>query len=130
MRIVLAYSGSLDDAAAIQWLRERHTAEIVAVTLDLGQGRELEAVRDRALAIGAQRAYVLDARDVQVVEDSRWFSPLREGLDAYFSSVQSRVNGHVRRRVFRGEHSTISTEFSGPLAHQALAPVVPSSAQH
>lgn len=130
MRIVLAYSDSLDDSAAIQWRRERHAAEIVAVTLDLGQGRELEAVRDRALTIGAQRAPVLDARDVQVLEDSRWFSPRREGLDAYFSSVQSRVNGHVRRRVFRGEHSTISTEFSGPLAHQALAPVVPSSAQH
>lgn len=64
MRIVLAYSGSLEGSAAIQWLRERHAAEIVTVTLDLGQGRELEAVRDRALTIGAQRAHVLDAREV------------------------------------------------------------------
>jgi argininosuccinate synthase len=63
MRIVLAYSGSLEGSAAIPWLRERHDAQIVAVTLDLGQGRELEAVRDRALALGAQRAHVLDARD-------------------------------------------------------------------
>jgi len=63
MRIVLAYSGSLEGSAAIQWLREREAAEIVAMTLDLGQGRELEAIRDRALALGAQRAHVLDTRD-------------------------------------------------------------------
>ena len=63
IRIVLAYSGSLEGSAAIQWLRDRHSAEIVAVTLDLGQGRELEVIRDRALAIGAQRAHVLDTRD-------------------------------------------------------------------
>jgi argininosuccinate synthase len=63
MRIVLAYSGSLEGSAAIQWLREQHSAEIVAVTLDLGQGRELEVIRDRALATGAQRAHVLDTRD-------------------------------------------------------------------
>ena len=42
---------------------EHHHAEIVAVTLDLGQGRELEAVRDRALATGAARAHVLDLRE-------------------------------------------------------------------
>jgi len=63
MRIVLAYSGSLEGSAAIQWLRDRHSAEVVAVTLDLGQGRELEVIRDRALAVGAQRAHVLDTRD-------------------------------------------------------------------
>ena len=63
MRIVLAYSGSLEGSAAIQWLARSALGEIVAVTLDLGQGRELEAIRDRALAVGAQRAHVLDTRD-------------------------------------------------------------------
>ncbi|OFW26177.1 MAG: argininosuccinate synthase [Acidobacteria bacterium RIFCSPLOWO2_02_FULL_65_29] len=62
-RIVLAYSGGLDTSVAIPWLRERFDAEIVAVTLDLGQGKELEAVRDRALAAGAVRAHVLDLRE-------------------------------------------------------------------
>jgi argininosuccinate synthase len=64
MRVVLAYSGSLEGSAAIQWLADRHAAEVVAVTLDLGQGRELEAIRDRALTIGARRAHVLDTRDL------------------------------------------------------------------
>jgi argininosuccinate synthase len=65
-RIVLAYSGGLDTSAAIPWLREHLGAEVVAVTMDLGQERELEAVRDRALAIGALRAHVLDVREAFV----------------------------------------------------------------
>ena len=62
-RIVLAYSGGLDTSVAIPWLVDRYDAEVVTVTLDLGQGRELEAARDKALAIGAARAHVIDARD-------------------------------------------------------------------
>jgi argininosuccinate synthase len=63
MKIVLAYTGGLDTTVAIPWLIERHRAEVVAVTLDVGQGRELEHVRERALAAGASRAHVIDARD-------------------------------------------------------------------
>ena len=48
---------------AIPWLAETHRAQVVTVTLDLGQGGELEAIRDRALAAGAVRAHVLDVRD-------------------------------------------------------------------
>jgi argininosuccinate synthase len=48
---------------AIRWLAENYRAEIVTVTLDLGQGRELEDIRDRALATGAARAHVLDVRE-------------------------------------------------------------------
>jgi argininosuccinate synthase len=62
-RIILAYSGRLGTSVAIPWLKEHHDAEVVAVTMDLGQERELEAVRDRALAIGATRAHVLDLRE-------------------------------------------------------------------
>ena len=61
-RIVLAYSGGLDTSVAIPWLAEKYQAEIVAVTLDLGQGRELDDVRERAMAVGAVRCHVLDVR--------------------------------------------------------------------
>ena len=61
-RIVLAYSGGLDTSVAIAWLKERYYAEVITVTMDLGQGDELEAVRDRALAAGALRAHVLDLK--------------------------------------------------------------------
>jgi len=63
-RIVLAYSGSLETSIAIPWLAQRYAAEIIAVTIDLGQGKEvLEEIRDRALATGALRAHVVDVRD-------------------------------------------------------------------
>jgi argininosuccinate synthase len=62
-RIVLAYSGGLDTSVAIPWLAEKYDAEIIAVTMDLGQGRELDEVRERALATGAVRAHVLDLRE-------------------------------------------------------------------
>ena len=62
-RIVLAYSGGLDTSVAVRWLAEKYGAEIIAVTLDLGQGQELTNVRERALALGAIRAHVIDARE-------------------------------------------------------------------
>ena len=62
-RIVLAYSGGLDTSVAIPWLMEKYGAEIIALTLDLGQGRELVDVRERALALGAVRAHVVDVRE-------------------------------------------------------------------
>jgi argininosuccinate synthase len=67
-RIVLADSGGFDTAAAIPWLSEQHQAEVVTLTLDLGQGGELTDVRERALAAGAVRAHVIDARE-ELVRD-------------------------------------------------------------
>ena len=43
-RIVFAYSGGFDTSVAIPWLAETRGAEVVALTLDLGQGVELAAV--------------------------------------------------------------------------------------
>ena len=62
-RIVLAYSGGLDTSVAIPWLKEKYTAEIIPVTIDLGQGRELNQIRERAMATGAIRCHVLDVRE-------------------------------------------------------------------
>ena len=62
-RIVLAYSGGLDTSVAIPWLQQQYGAEVIAVTLDLGQGRELDQIRERAIAAGAIRCHVLDVRE-------------------------------------------------------------------
>jgi len=59
-RILLAYSVGLHRADPIPALAADHRAEVVTLTLDFGQGRELEPFRDRALAAGAVRAHVLD----------------------------------------------------------------------
>ena len=62
-RIVIACSGSPESLAAIPRLASDFDAEVVTVTLDIGQARELEGVRQAALAAGAVRAHVVDARD-------------------------------------------------------------------
>ena len=62
-RIVLAYAGGLDTSVAVPWLAERYDAEVVCLTLDLGQGKDLQSVRERALSAGALRAHVLDVRE-------------------------------------------------------------------
>ena len=61
-KIVLAYSGDLATSVAIAWLAGHQSAEVATVTLDVG-GAASDEIRDRALAIGAARAHVIDARD-------------------------------------------------------------------
>ena len=61
-RIVVAYGGSIESAAAFAVLGARLGADVATVTLDLGQGADLEQVRGQALAAGAGRAHVVDAR--------------------------------------------------------------------
>jgi argininosuccinate synthase len=62
-RIVFACSGSPENLAAIPRLAAAFDADVVALTLDVGQTRELEGVRQAAVAAGAVRAHVLDARE-------------------------------------------------------------------
>ena len=62
-KIVLAYSGGLDTSIAIPWLAEHHQAEVVTLTVDLGGGKSLEGVRERALKTGAVKALVHDGRE-------------------------------------------------------------------
>ncbi len=79
-RMVLAYSGDLFTSAVLAWLVEHETGEVATVTLDLGQGRDLNDVRDRALGIGAVRAHVLDVREAfarQAVMPA-WRQPLSD----------------------------------------------------
>ncbi len=61
-KVVLAYSGGLDTSVAIPWLRERYGCRVVALCLDLGQGDDFEAVRAKALASGAEKVVIEDAR--------------------------------------------------------------------
>ena len=61
-RLVVAYGGSLDGAAACATLARRLGADLSTLTLDLGQGIDLEQVRDQARAAGADRAHIVDAR--------------------------------------------------------------------
>ena len=84
-KVVLAYSGGLDTSVAIPWIKENYDLEVVALTIDLGQGRELEGVPERALANGAIEAHVEDARALFV--ERFVFPSLQAGAkyeDAYY----------------------------------------------
>jgi argininosuccinate synthase len=62
-KIVLAYSGGLDTSIAISWLKEKYNCEVVAMAADVGQGEELEPLEAKALASGASKLYIEDARE-------------------------------------------------------------------
>jgi len=62
-KIVLAYSGGLDTSVIIKWLKEKYGCEIIAFAADLGQGQELDPVREKALATGASKVYIEDLRE-------------------------------------------------------------------
>jgi argininosuccinate synthase len=61
-RIVLAYSGGLDTSVAIKWLHENYDLEVVAVAVDIGQGGDLEEIKNKALKIGAVHSEVVNAK--------------------------------------------------------------------
>jgi argininosuccinate synthase len=62
-KVVLAYSGGLDTSVAIKWINERYNLDVIAVTVDVGNARDLDAVREKALRTGAIKAFVKDARE-------------------------------------------------------------------
>ncbi len=62
-KIVVAYSGGLDTSVIITWLRETYGAEVVAFTADIGQGEELEPLREKAIKTGANKIYIDDLRE-------------------------------------------------------------------
>lgn len=61
-KIVLAYSGGLDTSVAIPWLKAEGY-DVVAVCLDIGEGKDLEFIKQKALKVGAVESYMVDARD-------------------------------------------------------------------
>jgi len=61
-KVVLAYSGGLDTSVSIPWLQEHYDAEVITLTVNVGNERDLDAVAARARMIGARKALVLDGR--------------------------------------------------------------------
>ena len=61
-KIVLAYSGGLDTSVAIRWLQEERGYDVIALTIDLGNEKDLRTVEQRALQIGAVKALVRDGK--------------------------------------------------------------------
>jgi argininosuccinate synthase len=76
-RCVLAYSGGLDTSVAIRWLQEELGYDVVTLTADLGESKDVDAVAARALRTGALSAHIADARRVFI--DAFCFPTLAAG---------------------------------------------------
>jgi len=63
-KVVLLYSGGLDTSVMVKWIQEEYDAEVIALTIDIGQqADDLEEIRKKALKLGAVKAIVVDAKD-------------------------------------------------------------------
>jgi argininosuccinate synthase len=65
-KVVLAYSGGLDTSVAVKWINETYDLDVIAYTCDLGQGQDIQAIRQKALRTGAVLAIAEDVRNLFV----------------------------------------------------------------
>jgi len=62
-KVVLAYSGGLDTSVIVPWLKNNYGCEVICVCANLGQEDELVGLEEKALASGASKVYIEDARE-------------------------------------------------------------------
>jgi argininosuccinate synthase len=63
-RVLLLYSGGLDTSVMLKWIQDEYEAEVVALTVNLGQpGEDYDVVKGKALRLGALDCHVVDARE-------------------------------------------------------------------
>jgi len=84
-KVVLAYSGGVDTSVAIKWLKENYDMDVIALTVDIGNVADLDAIRQKALDVGATKALVVDAKETFI--DSFVFPALQ--ADAVYESQYS-----------------------------------------
>jgi argininosuccinate synthase len=65
-KVILAYSGGLDTSVMVPWISEKYNLDVITFTVDLGQGEDIERIRQKALKTGAVDAIALDARNLFV----------------------------------------------------------------
>ncbi len=63
-KIVLAYSGGLDTSVSVKWIQEKYGYDVIALGLDVGEGKDLEAIKQKALDVGAIQAIMVDAKEM------------------------------------------------------------------
>ncbi|RYL94373.1 argininosuccinate synthase [Sporolactobacillus sp. THM7-4] len=63
-KIVLAYSGGLDTSVCIKWLQDKYNYDVIALSINVGEGKDLKMVKQKALDVGAIKSYIVDAEEL------------------------------------------------------------------
>ena len=61
--ILLAYSGGLDTSVLIKWLQEEYDADLITITLDVGQQNDLKEIEEKAKSLGVKKHYSIDGKE-------------------------------------------------------------------
>ncbi|WP_242549337.1 argininosuccinate synthase [Alicyclobacillus mali (ex Roth et al. 2021)] len=61
-KLVLAYSGGLDTSVSIPWIRDHYGYDVIAMCVDVGEGKDLDATQAKAVQVGAVKSYKIDAK--------------------------------------------------------------------
>ena len=112
-KIVLAYSGGLDTSVIMRWLKETYGCEVIAFCADVGQGEDLQAVKQKALATGASRCYVEDLRE-EFVRDFV-FPALR--ADAAYEQDYLMGTSLARPIIAKAQMEVVKKEGADAVAH-------------
>lgn len=89
-KLVLAYSGGLDTSVAIKQLTAEQGYEVIAVAADLGEGKDLQVIHDKALKAGASKCKVIDAKELfaeQQLLPALWANVMYEGVYPLVSAL-------------------------------------------
>jgi len=62
-KVVLAYSGGLDTSVLLKWIQEKHESDVISVTVDVGQGKDLKAIEEKAWKLGVLNHHSIEAKE-------------------------------------------------------------------
>ena len=65
-KVILAYSGGLDTSVAVKWINEKYDMDVITYTCDLGQGRDVDGIKEKAIKTGAVEAVIEDTKNMFV----------------------------------------------------------------